>query len=95
MRYLNVLIVIIVGLFGYGFTLYMDQTSEISVKVIEAPVSVARDMDKSSAPDFSFKDIKGRQGSLSDFKGRVVLLNFWASWCPPCVKEFPDDLLYL
>ncbi len=41
------------------------------------------------APDFEFTDIKGRKNNLSDFKGKIVILHFWATWCPPCVKEFP------
>ena len=40
-------------------------------------------------PDFVFKDIKGRDHSLEDFKNKVIVLNFWASWCAPCVVEFP------
>jgi thiol-disulfide isomerase/thioredoxin len=39
--------------------------------------------------DFSFKDITGKKVSLSDFKGKVILLDFWATWCVPCKQEIP------
>lgn len=41
------------------------------------------------APDFSLKDMSGRNVSLSSFRGKVVLLNFWATWCPSCKDEMP------
>jgi peroxiredoxin len=43
----------------------------------------------SAAPDFTVKD-SDRTVQLSQFKGQVVLLNFWATWCPPCVEEMPS-----
>ncbi|QEK13349.1 redoxin domain-containing protein [Crassaminicella thermophila] len=48
------------------------------------------------APDFTLENLQGESVSLSDFRGKNVLVNFWATWCPYCVKEMPDlNKLYI
>ena len=58
------------------------------------PLKLVGDVQGVAAPDFTLTSLDGRKVKLSDFRGKAVLLNFWATWCPPCKVEMPwfEDL---
>jgi len=83
----TVLIVALYFLGAFNFiTPLVSNSSEPEVSVSAPVTGVAKD---ALAPDFTLQSLSGKEVKLSDFKGHVVLLNFWATWCAPCRLEMP------
>lgn len=76
-------LLVLTGLGTYGFTYLMAPTAQSS----QSHDRVAYDYMR--VDDFAFKTITGQETSMAALEGKIVLLHFWATWCAPCVVEFP------
>lgn len=72
------------------FLLFGTTHCQAQKRVSEPAESVQNTARKVKAPLFDIKGIKGEKISLKDFQGKVVFLDFWATWCPPCVMSSPE-----
>lgn len=68
---------------------FAGKTEHQAPKEITAPAKISDNKVGDAIPDFVFTDFTGRQRRFSEFKGKIVLLDFWATWCRPCLADIP------
>lgn len=85
-----ILVVVIIGMLGWAGYVYMESSNEKSVEADVVESDEIGNRKGELAYDFELTTEDGEVVKLSDYKGQRVMLNFWATWCPPCRAEMPD-----
>jgi len=86
----KVLLIISTVVVLIGATVYADRATRVKPTVSAGrTVQVDGKFVGTTAPGVTFKDLDGKDATLTQYKGKVVLVNFWATWCDPCYVEIP------
>ncbi|HNQ92902.1 MAG TPA: TlpA disulfide reductase family protein [Alphaproteobacteria bacterium] len=100
MKQLNLIVLALAIVAGFLLTIWLDDSGPPAQQAAQQSTQDNR----APLPVFDITALDGNTYKISDFKGKIVLLNFWASWCAPCVVEFPklvelaasrDDLILI
>lgn len=83
---------VIIAFTGYNMNQMLQEEIAISVPQAMAIPVIEKDdgIIGSSRPDFSLPDVAGEVRNIAEWDGKVIAINFWATWCPPCIKEIPE-----
>lgn len=73
-----------------GYALYGAYEAKLPANQSPAAFQAISKMETEGVPDFTLERMDGTRLRLSDLKGKMLIVNFWASWCNPCVEEFPS-----
>jgi len=79
--FIFIIAIIMAGSSGYAFQKYLSQPQ---IKTENNPAL------GSQRPEFAAMDLNSKQRNIKEWDGKVILLNFWATWCPPCLREIPE-----
>jgi len=83
---------VIIAFTGYNMNQMLQEEIAISVPQAMAIPVIEKDdgIIGSSRPNFSLPDVAGEVRNIAEWDGKVIAINFWATWCPPCIKEIPE-----